>query len=373
MVRDYRHRVVDGQDQPGGEIRLQRLAADLSPVGDPQQVRALDEEVGWVSIAATGEDLLVVATPGSVGGRRVEAQAITLADGQPSVAPPIVLQAAPGNPYITRVVARGGDRFAVFHGGDEDHERQLMMRVVDRSGAPITEPRTIARGVVDFAIVPLAGDALLGVWLQRSDAGDGGIMQRLSAATGGPVGEPIRFEFDPAHGLAGARVDRGSLELAWADAITRGGDPIDRMGLYVRRFAMSNGHAEAPARALTPESRTTADFGAVAWHGGRWVRASLEGPTLRLGSEAGTGTVLSSEAGGNVAIETMASGSVVLWTDHRDDPSRACRTLEQCVSEVYGVRLDPDGSVRAGPVRLTRQARPKAFVPSTFDWQQHCP
>jgi hypothetical protein len=43
------------------------------------------------------------------------------------------------------------------------------------------------------------------------------------------------------------------------------------------------------------------------------------------------------------------------------------------VPEVYGARFNPDGGTRAVARRLTTLARSKPFVPSPFDWQQHCP
>lgn len=365
----YRHRVVDGRQVPGGELWMQRLGEDLSAVGDPQLLRAADEELGWIGVDTLEDRLAAVATPGPVGSRRIEASAIEIRDGRALADAPKLVQAGPGNPYVTRVVGRG-DRLAILHDGADADDGALMLSMVDRTGAPLGSARRVATMATDFELLPVGKAELLAIWLERGKH-DGGVMQRLAANTGDDVGEPVRFELDPSRSLAGARLDRDVLELAWSDASTRGDDPSDMMGLYVGRFSTLTGRPLALARALSPESRSEARFGAVAWHGDRLARAYLENGTVQFG--LGSTMPLSLDAGGTVMLELVAGGFVALWTDHRDDDSQACRTLDDCVPEVYGARFRSDGSQHAPPRRLTVRARSKPFVASPFDWQRHCP
>jgi hypothetical protein len=373
VTSDYRHRVVDRQTRPGGEVQLVALGPDLRPVAQPELVRGGDEEAGWVSVAGNeAGELLVVATPGPVGSRRVEAQSVVPSAGGAMVSPPQLLQAAPGNPYVTQLVARR-DHFALLYTGDDARPNALLLAILDRTGAPLVEPRVLAEEVTDFALLPKGREDLVAVWLERG-AVEGGVAAPLDGDDGQPLGGTFSFEHDPAHTIAGVHLDRSNnLELAWADSSTRGDDPDDMMGLYVRRFSRADGHPLGPVRALSPKSRTQAYFGAVAWHGSRLLRAYLDNDELFVGAAAGPASSVSATADGTVALDVIPDGYVALWSDTRDDRSRACLELDDCVAEVYGALLGPDASLRAGPVRLSRVARPKPFAPSSHDWQRYCP
>lgn len=364
----YRHRVIEREREPGGEAWAQRLGEDLRPLGDPVQVRAAEDELGWMSVGALDDRLLLVATPGPVGQRRVEAWSVDLGPGPVVIGELKLVQARPGNPYVTRVLERG-DRLAILHRGADTDDGALMLSLVDRKGAPLGSARRLAQSAIDFELLAIDQAEMLAIWLERGKV-DGGVMQRLTA-TGEPVGRPIRFDFDPSHSFAGSRLDRDALELAWSDSSTRGDDPRDVMALYARRFSMLDGHPLGPPKALTPESREQPRFGAVAWHGDRVARAYLDGADLHVG--VGSALALSHDADGTVKLVALADGFLALWTDRRDDDSRACRELDDCIAEIYGARLREDGSLKVPARRLTTRARAKPFVASPFDWQQHCP
>jgi hypothetical protein len=361
----YHHRVVDSEQQAHGEAWLHRLDGDLNPVGDPKMLIGADEEIGWVSVAEHSDGLLLVTSPGPVGGRRIEAWSVELVDGRPVAGEPKLVQASPGNPYVTRVAVRR-DRVAVLHDGADADDDALMLSVLDRSSGSLGPARRVAKKATDFELLLTDKNELVAVWLERSDY-EGGAMQHHDIESGEPLGKPVRFAFDPSHSLVGARFDRNALELAWA---VTGGAPSTSMGIYTQRFAGDNGAARRTARALSPESTTEVRFGAVAWQGDRPGWAELLGDTLSF--TFGSTVALSLDAGGTVKVESIADGFVVLWTDHRDD-TKACAQLDDCVDEVYGARFVVDGSVRVPARRLTTFARPEPFVPSQFDWQKYCP
>ncbi len=368
VFSDYRHRVVDRERQRGGNIWLQALHGDLTASGDALHLRGSGDEVGWISVVAVGSGLLVVATPGPVGDRRVEAFPVMLDGTMPVVGGTRVIQGGPGNPYFTQLVARG-DRVALLHEGDEEHGG-LQLSMLARSGQPLGPPSHLAEQFTDFVLLP-DDPGLLAVWLEQG-ASEGGVMQRLDA-DGQPLGEPVHFEFDPSHSLAGARFERDILDLAWSDSGTLGDDPADMMGLYAQRFNFDAEGRSHGARSLSPESRSQAYFGAAAWNGkSRGLGLSRRGEELKLGPDAAPTFTLSVTATGAIKVEARADGFVVLWNDYRDDDSKACRELDDCVSEAYGAVLGPDASVRAGPKRLSERARAKPFVPSSFDWHSHC-
>jgi hypothetical protein len=365
LTSTYHHRVVDHEQRPGGEVWLHRLDADLNPVGDPQSIRRADEELGWISVGELERGLVLVASPGPVGGRRIEAWSLELVDGRPVVGEPKLVQASPGNPYVTRAVGRG-DRLAILHDGADADKDALMLSLVDRSGAPLGSARRVAKTATDFELMLSDKNELIAVWLERGDF-EGGAMQHYDIESGDPLGKPVRFAFDPSHSLVGARIDRNALELVWA---VTGGAPGTLMGIHAQRFAGPDGKPRGAARALSPESSTQVRFGAVAWQGDRPGWAELLGETLSF--TFGSTVTLSNDAGGTVKVESIADGFVVLWTDHRDD-GQACAQLGDCVNEVYGAQFGVDGSLRVPARRLTTIARPEPFVPSQFDWQKHCP
>lgn len=366
IVRDYRHRVEDGQKRPAGDLWMQRVDADLQPVGAPVHVREGDDELGWVGVGQLGDVVLLVETPGPVGGRSIETQRVALG-GAPVVGAPTLLQPGPGNPYVTRVEAVG-DHFAILHDGADADDGALTLTLVSSAGERIAS-RRVAGEVIDFELLVDRGELLV-ISTERGRH-EGGVIRRVDGSSGERVGDPVSFDFDPSHSLAGARLGAGVIELGWADSGTRGDDPKDLMGLHVGGFSLVDGRAQG-RRPLSPESRTQAHFGQLAWHGNQVLAADLAGPSLHTRARAELGVELSASASGTVVLSATTDGFfVALWSDHRDDDSRACRELEQCVSEVWGARLTLDSAVRMGPRRLTTLARSKPFVPSSFEWQEY--
>ena len=364
VFSDYRHRVVDRERQRGGNIWLQALHGDLTASGDALHLRGSGDEVGWISVVAVGSGLLVVATPGPVGDRRVEAFPVMLDGTMPVVGGTRVIQGGPGNPYFTQLVARG-DRVALLHEGDEEHGG-LQLSMLARSGQPLGPPSHLAEQFTDFVLLP-DDPGLLAVWLEQG-ASEGGVMQRLDA-DGQPLGEPVHFLRTCWPAPASSATSSTSHGPTRAPSAT---DPADMMGLYAQRFNFDAEGRSHGARSLSPESRSQAYFGAAAWNGSHEAWVYLDGEELKLGPDAAPTFTLSVTATGAIKVEARADGFVVLWNDYRDDDSKACRELDDCVSEAYGAVLGPDASVRAGPKRLSERARAKPFVPSSFDWHSHC-
>jgi hypothetical protein len=285
---------------------------------------------------------------------------------------------------VTRAVAVG-DRVAILHEGADADGGALMLSFVDRSGNPIGRARKLAKKATSFELLAVQGDELAAVWLEREPR-EGGGLQRFDRQ-GEPIGPELRFALDPSYSLAGAKLNipivdpnadpkkaqTPTLELAWIDSSVRGDDRSDVMGIHAQRFSAVDGTPIKDARSLSFESRTDARFGDVAWHGDQVGVLELQGKTLDFGIGALRSARLSSTAGGTATLFVIADGFVALWTDRRNDASKACASLQDCVPEVYGARFNPDGGTRAVARRLTAMARPKPFVPSPFDWQQHCP
>lgn len=380
----YRHRVVEHEKKSGGEVWMQRLGADLSTAGDPQLIRRADEELGFISVAEHDGELLLVATPGPVGGRRIEAWSVALDGGAPVAGEPKLVQASPGNPYVTRAVARG-DRVAILHEGADADDGGLRLSFVDRSGSPLGRARKLASTVTDFELLAVDNGELAAIWLERGDV-EGGVLARFDQV-GDPIEPAIRFALDPSYSVIGAHLDipivdpnadrkdveLPTFELAWVDSSAAGDNRADVMGLYAGRFSAVDGQPLKPARALSFESRTDARFGEVAWHGEALGVVELQGAIVDFGIGKLRSARLSSTAGGTVRLFVIPDGFVALWTDRRNDESKACATLNDCVPEIYGARFNPGGGTRAVARRLTTLARPKPFVPSAFDWQTHCP
>ncbi|MCA9709354.1 MAG: hypothetical protein KDK70_26165, partial [Myxococcales bacterium] len=364
----YVHRVHAGERDPGGDVWIRRLDATLAPLGGAEPVRLLrsDDEVGWVSVAAVGDGLVVITTPGPVGSRRVEAFAVALADGVPRAGEVHRLQAAPGNPYVTgvRVV---GDEVLVLHEGGEGQDGTLWVSRVGADAAPRGEPRRLAEDVTDFAVVDGAEPAV--VWLQRGEH-VGGAAQRLTA-DGAPSGAPLRFALEPGHSLLAARLTDGALQVGYADRSTRGDVLDDRMGIYVQRYGADGAPAGAPVVA-GPEAKHLDAFGALAWHQGALVRAFYEVGALRAGVGTRAPVTLSRTASSEPSVESHGDRWVVLWDDARDDDSPACWRVQECVTEIHGAVLGARGSVVAGPARLTRESKARPFVPSSFEWTRYC-
>lgn len=385
LVSNYHHRVINHETKHAGEVWAQRLGNDLRPIGDRQRVRRAEEELGWISVAEHDAGLTLVATPGPVGGRRIEAWSVALDEGKVTTGEAKLVQAGPGNPYVTRVVARG-DRVAILHHGSGADEGALMLSFVDRSGASLGPARRLAAMATSFELLPVEGDELAAIWLTRGDF-EGGVLQRLDA-NGEPLGPEVRFALDPSSSIAGAQLDipvvdpnadpkqpapTPTLALAWIDSSVNGQIRADTMGIYTGRFSAVDGQPLKEPRSLSFESRTDARFGDVAWHGEHVGVAELQGSTLDFGIGALRSARLSSTAAGTVTVTVIPDGFVTLWTDRRHDDSKACATLQDCVTEVHGARFNPEGGTRAVARRLTALARPKPFVPSAFDWQKHCP
>lgn len=363
----YIHTVQGGVADPSGEILLRKLGPDLKPDGDPHLALASADEVGWVSVAAVPHGMLLVHTPGPVGGRSIQTLRVDTRPATPTFEPPRTLQAAPGNPYVTRVAALG-DRVAVLHHGPGETTAPLLITIVDPTGAPVGKPARLAAVATDFAIHP-HGESFLATWLQRGDH-TGGVIQRLDR-DGRPTAPPVRFPLDPAHSLAGLRHHPGGLDLAFADSGTRGDDLADNMGLYLQSFA-ADGRALAGPTALSPERRTDAIFGVVTWHGATPIPAWLDDHALHLG-RGSRAFKLASAAEQRLLLEPFADHLVLVWEDTGDDRSRACSELRDCAPEAYGVRVRPDGTRDGAPVRLTHGSAARPLIPGSHDWQRHCP
>lgn len=367
----YIHTVRRGVADPGGDLQLRKLGPDLAPAGEPiALVKESADELGWVSVAPVPHGLLVVFTPGPVGSRSIQALFVDTRAPTPTAGAPRTIQPPPGNPYVTSVAALG-DRVAVVHDGPERADAALMLTMLDASGAPITTTRLAAKAT-EFA-VQTVGDAVVATWLRRGDGdGDGGMFQRFDrdAAAKGPA---VRFPLDPAYTFAGVHHHAGGLELAYADSSTRGDDPRDLMGLYRRSFSPT-GQPLGGAIPLSPESRTEARFGAVTWlDPTRLVAAHLDHDDLILGRGAGEARTLATAAEQRLVLEAFGDRAALLWESHQDDTSPACLQLHDCAPEVYGALLHADGTPAGAPVRLTEGALARPLLPSSHDWQRHCP
>ena len=64
---------------------------------------------------------------------------------------------------------------------------------------------------------------------------------------------------------------------------------------------------------------------------------------------------------------------VLLWEDAADDHSPACQRARECVHDVYGLIVRPDGTQDGVATRLTHAAAWRPLISSSHDWQRHCP
>ena len=365
----YIHTVRRGVADPGGDLQIRKLGPDLTPTADAiALIKNSPDEIGHVSVAPAPRGLLVVFTPGPVGGRSVQTLLVDTRSPTPTAGAPRTIQPAPGNPYVTSVAALG-DRVAVLHDGPDRAGAPLMLTMLDASGAPLATTR-LATMATQFS-VQTSGDAVIATWLQRGEF-DGGMFQRLDrdAVAKGPA---VRFTLDPSHSFAGVRHHAGGLDVAYADSGTRGDDPRDLMGLYRQSFSPVGQPLGRPTP-LSPESRTEARFGAVTWLASNsLIKVHLDHGDLILGRDGGEGRTLATSAAERLVFEPFGDRAALLWASHKDDTSAACLQLHDCAPEVYGALIQADGAPVGAPVRLTHGARPRPLLPSSHDWQRHCP
>lgn len=364
----YVHEVRGGVADPRGEIQIRKLGPDLKPAGDPTVLLASADEVGWLSVAPVQGGIVVVFTPGPVGGRSVQTMRIDTSGASPTASAPRTIQGPPGNPYVSSV-ARVGDRIAVLHHGHESAGEPLMLTMLDLSGAQVGAPTRVADMATHFDL-QAADETVVATWLQRGGF-DGGMFQRFDR-NGRSLGAPVRFPLEPSHSFAGLRHHAGGLELAYADRSTRGDEPGDRMGLYLQAYD-AVGRATGRATALSPESRTEANLGAVAWIGGAAVHAYLASDKLELGRGPGDAHTISTSAEERILLTPVNDKLALVWEDKRDDTSVACAQLRNCAPEAYAVLVRPDGAAIGSPIRLTHGAVARPLLPSSHDWQRYCP
>ena len=363
----YIHTVRAGVDDPRGDIQIRKLGPDLAPTGDATVLHTSPDEVGWLAVTPVPDGALVVFTPGPVGGRSIRTLHVDTTGHTPVAGQPATLQRPPGNPYVV-AVARLGDRVGLLHHGGGQTREPLLFTLLDTRGAAISKPTLVADMATQFAL-HTAGDSFIALSLRRGDF-TGGVLNRYDR-DGHALGAPVQFPFDPAHSITGVRHHPGGLDLAFSDSGTRGDDPTDRMGLYIRSFDPT-GRPLAPAKPLQPESRTDARFGAVTWHGDVAFHASLANHALQLGRGPGDARTLSTTAEERILFEPSGDRLALVWEDTRDDRGPACTKLGDCAPEAYGLLVRADGVTLGPPVRLTHAAAARPLMPSSHDWQRHC-
>lgn len=361
IATETTHSQTDAVRSMRGRLLAQRFDASLEPVGQPLVVATqAGAATGYAQAVRVPGGFLVVHTPGPVGGRSVELTRLTLGAAGLEVAGRRTLSPAPGNPYVVSV-RRVGDRIAILHDGPGDDE-PLLLTILDARGAPV-ESVTVADKHVGTGA--LTAHATGFVTLHRA----GGVHYVASSfdADGDRV-EQVDLRIDT-NSLEAVETGPKGHQVVYHDNSLSGSDAQDTMGMYVAQLGPD--WKPIAVRPITPLSRTKPYFGTAAWSGGNLLRMYLDDKKLQVGTRKGD-TVLATDAGGSWQLRPRPGGFAAIWSDHRDDSSRACRELGNCASEVYVALVDITGKLLHGPVRATQNARAQPFAPFERDWKRTC-
>lgn len=336
--------------------------ARLQPVGSALRVFEA-RELGYPpAIAATSRGVLIAAVQDARGAERAMLREVRWDGAAPTLGPEHVLPRGRG---LALALDAHGERAWLLQGDVLDGPLRLWR--LDASGAPRGGP---------IEAVP-AGEHT-GGGLVHADAGGAWVAhrsraeQRLVALRIDDAGRVVaRTPALSAGGEATAlRVDGDRLEITWRDNLTSGSDPRDGMGLMHGVFSRAG--ATLASRALSPVDRSDPRWGRAAWSGDRLGFAFAD---ARGAVTFGTGEIRRelSSSGAEVELTALGDGWLASWDDRRDDASRGCLELGQCVTEVYAARLDHRGQVVVGATRITSDAVAAPPRPDRREWPRLCP
>jgi len=367
VLRRNHHRMVDGLSQMSAEILLQWVDGGAQPVGEPVLVWA-GEEMGYLDLEATPGGIVMVQTPGAVGGRAVDVRFVAVNDEGIRPGKTTRISHPPGNPYIVGLARRGDHLLLAYEGGDAEGSA-FLAQALDLEGHPVGSPLQLASGdeFSGFSQLLATPDGFAAVWTAGSGQGRAIYLDHR----GMPTDPVIEFAF-AGQFIAAAAVLGEQLAIVYSDASYDGQDLTDTMGLYRVVLDATGKPVDGPV-ALSPQDREMARFGVGAWVAdGSFARVYHEDDVLHFGlGDAPETTRLSETSAGSAVLYNHDGRWVVLWADHRDDQSVACRDLGDCAVEAYLAILDADGAVVLPATRLSHDATPRPVAPYD-DWERFC-